>query len=68
LKELVTVAVTTYQSSLYVIETLDSIYNQTYPNIELVISDDSSSDNTVELVNEWVSLEKNKKDLLELKL
>jgi alpha-1,3-rhamnosyltransferase len=61
LKELVTVAVTTYQSSLYVIETLDSIYNQTYPNIELVISDDCSSDNTVEVVNEWVSLEKNKK-------
>ena len=60
MKQLVTVAVTTYQSASYVIETLESIYNQTYENIELIISDDCSRDSTVEVVNKWVSLEKNK--------
>lgn len=61
MKQLVTVAVTTYQSASYVVETLESIYNQTYENLELIISDDCSRDNTLELVNNWVSLEKNKK-------
>lgn len=59
MKQLVTVAVTTYQSASYVIETLESIFNQTYENIELIISDDCSRDTTVEVVNNWVSLEKN---------
>ena len=61
MKTLVTVAVVTYQSGLYVFETLESIYNQTYQDIELIISDDCSKDNTVEIVNQWVSLEKNQK-------
>ena len=58
MKPLVSVPVITYNSSNTIIETLDSIYNQTYPNIELIISDDCSTDNTVELCGEWV--EKNK--------
>ena len=37
---LVTVGVITYNSSRYVKEALDSVKNQTYSNIELLISDD----------------------------
>lgn len=55
---LVSVAVATYNSASYVIETLESIYNQTYSNIELIISDDCSKDETVNLVNEWVASDK----------
>lgn len=55
---LVSVPVVTYNSANTVIETLESIKAQTYPNIELIISDDCSTDNTVELCREWV--EKNK--------
>lgn len=55
---LVSVPVVTYNSSKTVIETLDSIYNQTYPNIELIISDDCSTDNTVEICREWLDLHK----------
>lgn len=54
---LVSVPVITYNSAMTVIETLESIKAQTYPNIELIISDDCSMDNTVELCREW--LEKN---------
>lgn len=55
---LVSVPVITYNSSATVIETLDSIYNQTYPNIELIVSDDCSTDNTVELCREWIESHK----------
>ena len=51
---LVSVVVITYNSSKYVIETLESIYNQTYQNIELIITDDCSNDETLELCIQWV--------------
>lgn len=55
---LVSVPVITYNSAKFVLETLESIKAQTYQNIELIISDDCSADNTVELCQQWV--EKNK--------
>ena len=55
---LVSVAVITYNSSKYVLETLDSIKEQTYQDIELIVSDDCSTDNTVRICKEWI--EKNK--------
>jgi len=58
---LVTVAVTTYKSALYIAETLDSIFNQAYAEIALVVSDDCSPDNTLEVINAWVSKEGNSK-------
>jgi glycosyltransferase involved in cell wall biosynthesis len=51
---LVSVIVTTYNLDRYVIDTLNSIKNQTYKNIELVITDDASSDKTVEICNNWL--------------
>ena len=51
---LVSVCVITYNSSKYVLETLDSIYNQTYHNIELIVSDDCSKDETIPLVEQWL--------------
>ncbi len=51
---LVSIAVITYNSSKYVLETLESAKAQTYQNIELVISDDCSTDNTVQLCKDWV--------------
>lgn len=57
---LVSVRVITYNSSKTVVETLDSIYNQTYPNIELIISDDCSKDNTVAICRDWLELHKSR--------
>lgn len=51
---LVSVVVLTYNSSATVLETLDSIKNQTYRNIELIITDDASKDDTVSLCNKWL--------------
>lgn len=57
---LVTVGVLTYNSSRTVLETLDSIKAQSYRNIELVVSDDASTDNTVELCRKWISENKDR--------
>ena len=52
---LVSIIVLTYNSGKFIIETLESTFNQTYDNIELIISDDCSTDNTVDLAQNWVN-------------
>lgn len=52
--KLVSVVVVTYNQSAFVLETLDSIYDQTYPALELIVSDDCSRDNTLEAVEKWI--------------
>ena len=51
---LVSVIAVCYNHAKYVVETLDSIKAQTYPNIELVIMDDCSTDNSAEVIQEWI--------------
>lgn len=52
---LVSIIVITYNSSKYVLETLESAREQTYQNIELIVSDDCSTDNTVDLCQKWLN-------------
>ena len=47
---LVSVCIPAYNSASYIRETIDSVLRQTYGNIELVICDDLSSDDTVDVV------------------
>lgn len=51
---LVSIVVITYNSSKTVVETLESAKNQSYKNIELVVSDDYSLDNTVQICKNWI--------------
>lgn len=57
---LVSACVITYNSSRTVVETLDSIYAQTYPRLELIISDDCSTDDTVEVCRKWLETHKDR--------
>jgi len=43
---LVSVIVSSYNHEQYIEECIQSIVNQTYPNIELIVADDGSKDNT----------------------
>ena len=52
---LVSVGILTYNSSQTVLETLDSAYHQTYKNVELIISDDGSKDDTVAICQQWLA-------------
>lgn len=60
---LFSVIVVTYNSSEFVKETLDSILNQNYPAFELIITDDCSKDETLNICREW--LDKNNQKLNE---
>lgn len=57
---LVSVIVITYNSSKYVIETLNSTRSQTYHNIELIVSDDCSTDDTVDVCKKWIDENKDR--------
>lgn len=46
----VSIIVTTFNSEKYIISTLISLVKQTYPNKEIIIVDDNSSDNTLSLL------------------
>jgi glycosyltransferase involved in cell wall biosynthesis len=58
-EKLVSILVITYNSSKYVLETLESCKNQTFKNIELVISDDGSTDDTIEKCKKWINENEN---------
>jgi len=50
---LVSIAMATYNGEKYIAEQLESIINQTHPNIEIVITDDASADNTVSIIRDY---------------
>ncbi len=50
---MISIALATYNGELYVSELLNSILDQTTLPDELIISDDSSTDSTLEIVNEF---------------
>lgn len=58
-KPLITILVITYNSSRYVLETLESAKNQIYDNLELIITDDCSTDNTFEICKKWIKENRN---------
>lgn len=51
----VTILLSTYNGEKYIIEQLDSLLAQTYPNISIFIRDDASTDNTVDLINDYMT-------------
>lgn len=50
---LVSICIPTYNSGEFIKRTLDSVLNQTYKNIEVIIVDDRSKDNTKEVIEEY---------------
>ena len=52
-KELVSVILSTYNSEETIEESLVSILNQTYKNLEILIADDGSTDNTEEICKKF---------------
>jgi glycosyltransferase involved in cell wall biosynthesis len=58
MEPLVSIIVISYNSAKYILETLESAKGQKYRNIELIITDDASTDETVKNCEEWI--EKNR--------
>lgn len=51
---LVSIVLITYNSARYILETLESIKDQIWENIELIVSDDGSSDDTIMICSDWL--------------
>ena len=62
----VSVIIPNYNYQDYIIERIDSILLQTYPIYELIILDDCSTDNSVEVINK--KIEEIKKEYKDLKI
>ncbi|WP_086931421.1 glycosyltransferase family 2 protein [Agarilytica rhodophyticola] len=54
-KKLVSIVIPTYNRSKYIVDTVNSAIGQTYDNIEVIVVDNNSEDNSWELLNEAFS-------------
>jgi glycosyltransferase involved in cell wall biosynthesis len=52
---LVTVICVCYNHARFIAEALDSVVNQTYPNIELIVIDDGSTDGSGRVIKKWMA-------------
>ncbi|WP_373073757.1 glycosyltransferase family 2 protein [Sulfurimonas sp.] len=56
-RNLVSIAMCTYNGEKYIKEQIDSILEQTYKDFELIITDDCSSDNTINIIKEYQKID-----------
>ncbi|MCW3079603.1 glycosyltransferase [Segetibacter sp.] len=59
-RPLVSIGVPYYNSQNYIFDTLESIKNQTYENIELLLINDCSPDNSQAIVDNWLDVYRNR--------
>lgn len=52
--QLVSIVMPTFNAEMFVCKTIESVFNQTYENFELIIVDDSSTDRTADAVKKFV--------------
>jgi len=52
---LISIAMATHNGEKYLKEQLDSIYAQTYKNIEVIVTDDCSTDGTIEILRQYAN-------------
>ena len=53
MEKTIDILMATYNGEKYLVEQIESILNQTYKNIRLIISDDESKDNTRKILEEY---------------
>ena len=54
-KPLVSICIPTYNKGEYIKQTLDSLVNQSYEKIEIIVYDNNSTDNTRSIINDYSS-------------
>lgn len=54
MNNLVSIVTPTFNSAKYIAETIQSVQNQTHQNWEMIIVDDCSTDNTVDIIKDYI--------------
>lgn len=54
-KDLVSIIIAAYNAEPYISRCLDSVLNQTYRNIEVIVIDDASTDNTLSIIEAYAA-------------
>ncbi len=57
MNELITIIVPVYNREKYLKESLDSVLNQTYKNLEIILADDGSTDNSYSIIKYYEKLD-----------
>jgi glycosyltransferase involved in cell wall biosynthesis len=52
---LISIALCTFNGEKYLVEQLDTLVSQTYPNLEIIVVDDCSTDSTFEILKKYES-------------
>lgn len=60
INKLVSIVIPAYNHENYIVDCLESIKAQTYNNIEIIIGDDCSSDDTFRIAQEWVQVNRDR--------
>ena len=63
---LVSILVASYNSGKYILDLLESIKEQTYRRIELVIADDASKDDSISIVEKWLETNQQRFERVEI--
>ena len=58
MNDLISVIVPVYNVEKYLNKCIESIVNQTYTNLEIILVDDGSSDSSADIINKWVNKDK----------
>lgn len=58
IKDLVSIIIPTYNNANTICNSIDSCFKQTYKNIEVIVIDDGSTDDTKKVLNEYLSNDK----------
>ena len=53
-KPLVSIIIPNYNHSMYLDQSINSALNQTYSNIEVIVNDNASSDNSIAVVKKYI--------------
>ncbi len=56
MKDLITVYITNYNYGSFLKKSIESVFNQSYKNFNLIIIDDASTDNSIEILNKFKSI------------
>ena len=56
--ELISVIVPCFNSEKFIAETIQSVLRQTYENLELIVVDDRSTDNTVQIIRQFIDCDR----------